>query len=185
MMMPVLRVDGTGATRGRPIWRSIIGAAIFLIDVMAAHAAPAIVQIQPSYDVSKCLDIFGGSLQPKYGVDLFSCIPADPHESFAFRQIENGFYNIIPQNGGTLCLDANGISASNGTQLVQNICVGTPRQQWKIRENAGGTFSILTSDGSRSLSVEGVHATANRTRILVRPLVDEPESKFYLSGFYA
>ena len=156
--------------------------ALFFANTSAAVAGP-IVQIQTSYDSHKCLDIFRGSTQPNYGVDLFNCNPGDPHESFAFQKLAGGTYTIVPQSGGTLCLDANGIDGPGGTQLIQNACSGSRSQEWNLHENTDGTFSILTADGTGTIEVQGERPTANRTPILVSSPANALESRFYLPGF--
>ncbi len=155
---------------------------LLLASTGATFAAP-ILQIKASYDPDKCLDIFGGLPQPNYGVDLFTCTPGDPHESFAFQKLDGGHYKIMPQNGAILCLDANGIAVSGGTQVVQNTCSESRSQEWNVHENADGSFSILTADGMGALEVQGMRATTNRTPILVGPLDNASENRFLISGF--
>ena len=162
---------------------AVIAAPFILTGVGETLAASHFVQVHTSYDGSKCLDILQGALQPNYGVDLFDCRSGDRHETFEFKQLVDGYYWIIPQNGGVLCLDTNETNPGLTTQLVQNVCADKPSQKWRVNENADGTFTILDRDGKRSIGVAGVRATANHSQIVVGPLADIAERKFVLIGF--
>jgi hypothetical protein len=140
------------------------------------------VQIEAGADRSKCLDIFMGSVQPQYGADLFWCQRGDPHETFALQGVGSSFVRIVPQNGGNLCLDANGIDTYAGTQVVQNVCSASPSQTWSVRKNADGSVSILTADGTRSLFSERGPAIKNRSPVYVQSLGAGAEGRFYVSG---
>lgn len=121
-----------------------------------------------------CLDVNGWQTQPGLNMDQWTC-SGNQNQNFIFSLQGNGTYIIQPQIDG-LCLD----TASNGWQVIQNTCNGSPTQQWTLQPTSSGPDAIVSSTGA-CLNVSG-NSTQNGGNMILWSCVGSSNEQFAVAG---
>lgn len=127
-----------------------------------------------------CLNTLGNPQGLSVGLNVSNCIDGATSEIFLLNQLSSGLYTISPQLGPHLCLDSGG--GSPGRLLVQDSCRSTATQQWKILQNANGTYSIISFDGRFAVEIQGGIARANNTPVVTGNNENDIQAQFIING---
>lgn len=170
--------DDQDATRDAPVGTSDFEAVISeltpqaheneeIVTPSSRSVADGVYEVTSALDMSKALDISGGSLDDCTRVQLWSA-NASRAQRFRFIYDEaSGFYSITNIGSGK-ALDAAGGSSANGTAVQQYGSNGTLAQLWAVELDGDGYRICSAIDAEQVLDVPGAAANDGTTLQLYR-----------------
>jgi hypothetical protein len=126
----------------------IVLAVLISTEVSSAQAATTTILIGHS---QKCLDVPNGDQADNVPINQYQCDNSQ-EQQFSFKNIGNGYYNIISASTGK-CIDVPNGSTEDYVGINQYQCDNSAEQAFSLELVGNGYYKIIASHSGKCLNV--------------------------------